>query len=254
MMSTTTISTVPYARRTSCITTCGSGMRRKNTITPLICKNVADHHYEEAIQLTNLLTNSTDQYKFQTEIYELAGDTAKAFIAQKHYTAVKDSVNNVIMGEEMVGSASDLVSCNELAKQVGDAFKGNEQQNVIRFTSSLKDHFKIKTNSKEAEKILNNLMSNACKFTEQGTITLSCYQDQLENDFVCFSVTDTGKGVKDGEEDKIFEHFYKVDAYKEGVGLGLPLARRIARQMGGDVILDTSYKEGSRFILKLPVA
>lgn len=97
-------------------------------------------------------------------------------------------------------------------------------------------------------------MSNACKFTEQGTITLSCYQDQLENDFVCFSVTDTGKGVKDGEEDKIFEHFYKVDAYKEGVGLGLPLARRIARQMGGDVILDTSYKEGSRFILKLPVA
>ena len=200
------------------------------------------------------MTNSTDQYKFQTEIYELAGDTAKAFIAQKHYTAVKDSVNNVIMGEEMVGSASDLVSCNELAKQVGDAFKGNEQQNVIRFTSSLKDHFKIKTNNKEAEKILNNLMSNACKFTEQGTITLSCYQDQLENDFVCFSVTDTGKGVKDGEEDKIFEHFYKVDAYKEGVGLGLPLARRIARQMGGDVILDTSYKEGSRFILKLPVA
>lgn len=362
-----------------------------------ICKNVADHHYEEAIQLTNLLTNSTDQYKFQTEIYELAGDTAKAFIAQKHYTAVKDSVNNVIMGEEMVGSASDLavierqseecsersermkwsmlalvpvaclmpfaackinkrkytrkmqqlnkelqiardkakeaermkinfiqnmthevrtplniisgfaqvisdpdtdiskeeraeiatrianstnnivniineildisgkesihyidksdlVSCNELAKQVGDAFKGNEQQNAIRFTSSLKDHFKIKTNIKETEKILNNLMSNACKFTEQGTITLSCYQDQLENDFVCFSVTDTGKGVKDGEEDKIFEHFYKVDAYKEGVGLGLPLARRIARQMGGDVILDTSYKEGSRFILKLPVA
>lgn len=73
-----------------------------------ICKNVADRHYGEAIRLTNLLTNSTDQYKFQTEIYELAGDTAKAFIAQKHYTAVKDSVNNVIMSEEMVGSANDI--------------------------------------------------------------------------------------------------------------------------------------------------
>lgn len=73
-----------------------------------ICKNVADRQYGEAIRLTNLLTNSTDQYKFQTEIYELAGDTAKAFIAQKHYTAVKDSVNNVIMSEEMVGSANDI--------------------------------------------------------------------------------------------------------------------------------------------------
>ena len=64
----------------------------------------------------------------------------------------------------------------------------------------------------------------------------------------------SGKGIKEGEEEKIFEHFYKVDAYKEGVGLGLPLARRVARQLGGDVVLDTSYKEGSRFILKLPVA
>ena len=104
----------------------------------------------------------------------------------------------------------------------------------------------------EVEKILNNLLNNACKFTEQGIIKLSCYHDEVENEMVCFSVTDTGKGIKEGEEEKIFEHFYKVDAYKEGVGLGLPLARRVARQMGGDVILDTSYKEGSRFILKLP--
>ena len=49
------------------------------------------------------------------------------------------------------------------------------------------------------------------------------------------------------------EHFYKVDAYKEGVGLGLPLSRRIARQLGGDVVLDSTYRTGSRFILKLPV-
>ena len=69
---------------------------------------------------------------------------------------------------------------------------------------------------------------------------------------VCFSVTDTGCGIKEGDEEKIFEHFYKSDIYIEGIGLGLSLARRVARQLGGDVILDTSYKEGSRFILKLP--
>lgn len=359
-----------------------------------ICKNIADHHYGEAIRLTNLLTNSTDQYKFQTEIYEIAGDTAKAFLAQKHYSAVKDSVNNVIMSEEMVGSANDLalaemqkeecsersermkwsmfalvpfaclapiaacqchkrkytkklqqqnrelmiardkaqeaermkinfiqnmshevrtplniisgfaqvisdpdrtmsekerseianrianssnnivriineildisgkesihyidkndsVNCNELAKEVLQSYQNEYSDIDIRFKSNLKDSFRITTNSQELKKILNNLMNNACKFTEQGSVTLSCYQDGFEK-MVCFSVADTGKGIKEGEEEKIFEHFYKVDAYKEGVGLGLPLARRIARQLGGDVVLDTTYKNGSRFILKLP--
>lgn len=362
-----------------------------------ICKNVADRHYGEAIRLTNLLTNSTDQYKFQTEIYELAGDTAKAFIAQKHYTAVKDSVNNVIMSEEMVGSANDIavierqneecsersermkwgmlalvpvaclmpfaackinrrkytrklqqqnkelliardkakeaermkikfiqnmshevrtplniisgfaqvisepnnniteeeraeiaarianstnnivniineildisgkesihyidkndmIYCNEVARKVLDQFVDNEEGNEVRFESDLKDSYKIKTNKQEVEKILGNLLKNACKFTEKGIVTVNCHLDEMENDMVCFSITDTGKGIKEGEEEKIFEHFYKVDAYKEGVGLGLPLARRVARQLGGDVVLDTSYKEGSRFILKLPVA
>ena len=362
-----------------------------------ICKNVADRQYGEAIRLTNLLTNSTDQYKFQTEIYELAGDTAKAFIAQKKYTAVKDSVNNVIMSEEMVGSANDIavierqneecsersermkwgmlalvpvaclmpfaackinrrkytrklqqqnkelliardkakeaermkikfiqnmshevrtplniisgfaqvisepnnniteeeraeiaarianstnnivniineildisgkesihyidkndmMYCNEVARKVLDQFVDNEEGNEVRFESDLKDSYKIKTNKQEVEKILGNLLKNACKFTEKGIVTVNCHLDEMENDMVCFSITDTGMGIKEGEEEKIFEHFYKVDAYKEGVGLGLPLARRVARQLGGDVVLDTSYKEGSRFILKLPVA
>lgn len=360
-----------------------------------ICKNIADHHYGEAIRLTNLLTNTTDQYKFQTEIYEMAGDTMKAFEAQKRYANVKDSVNNVIMSEEMMGSASDLalaemqkeecserskrmkwsmlalvpvaclmpfaacqrhkrkytkklqqqnrelmiardkaqeaermkinfiqnmshevrtplniisgfaqvigdpnvkmddeeraemasrianssnnivriineildisskesinyidkndyISCNELARQVLRPFEEKERCFDLRFETNLKDSYRIQTNRREIEKILNNLLNNACKFTEHGSVTLSCRHDEMDSDMVCFCVTDTGKGVKEGEEEKIFEHFYKVDVYKEGVGLGLPLSRRIARQMGGDVVLDTTYKEGSRFILKLP--
>ncbi len=106
-------------------------------------------------------------------------------------------------------------------------------------------------NRREVEKILNQLMDNALKFTKQGSITLRTYQGKLDN-MICFSVTDTGCGVKEGEEEKIFEHFYKSDVYKEGVGLGLSLARRLAHQLGGDVVLDSRYKEGARFILKLP--
>lgn len=360
----------------------------------MLCKAVADKRYNDAIKQTLELTNTTDIYKFQTEIYELAGDTERAFQSQKLYLAVKDSVNNVIMSEEMVGSANDLhdaelrneaatkrnrelmwllniiafgalligfliyrmnrlrfmrklqkqnrelliardkaqesermkinflqnmsheirtplnvisgyaqiisdpetcltdeeradmalrithstsiivhivdeildisgkesihfltktdlVNCNELARQIVEPHINKHPNIEIRLDGQLKETTKIMTNRREAEKILDHLMDNALKFTKQGSITLRTYQDKDDN-MICFSVTDTGCGIKEGEEEKIFEHFYKSDVYKEGVGLGLSLARRLARQMGGDVVLDSDYKEGCRFVLKLP--
>jgi signal transduction histidine kinase len=84
----------------------------------VICKAAADKRYDDAIKQTYELTNTTDIYKFQTEIYELAGDTVRAFETQKRYMAVKDSVDNVIMSEEMVGSANDLESAEALNNAV----------------------------------------------------------------------------------------------------------------------------------------
>ena len=360
----------------------------------MLCKAVADKRYNDAIKQTLELTNTTDIYKFQTEIYELAGDTKRAFQTQKLYLAVKDSVNNVIMSEEMVGSANDLhdaelrneaatkrnrelmwllniiafgalligfliyrmnrlrfmrklqkqnrelliardkaqesermkinflqnmsheirtplnvisgyaqiisdpetcltdeeradmalrithstniivhivdeildisgkesihfltktdlVNCNELTRQITEKHINKHPNIEIRMETQLKESCKIMMNRREVEKILDHLMDNALKFTQQGSITLRTYQDKDDN-MICFSVTDTGCGIKEGEEEKIFEHFYKSDVYKEGVGLGLSLARRLARQMGGDVVLDSDYKEGCRFVLKLP--
>ena len=362
----------------------------------LICKAVADKRYDDAIKLTYNLTNTTDIYKFQTEIYELSGDTQRAFDIQKHYMAIKDSVNNVIMSEEIMGTASDLenaearslsmekhntllkyainivffgalliglliyrmnknrymrklqrqnhdlliardkaqeanrmkisflqnmsheirtplniisgyaqiisdprtltsdseradiakrishstntivrivdeildisskesihyidksdlVACNDLLRRLAEPYQDYDAPFSLRLELLLKDSCKILVNRKEVQKILNHLMDNAIKFTPQGgTITLRSYQHKLNQNLVCLSVTDTGCGIKDGDEERIFEHFYKSDIYKEGVGLGLSVARRVARQLGGDVVLDTRYKEGSRFILQLP--
>jgi signal transduction histidine kinase len=148
---------------------------------------------------------------------------------------------------------SDLVACNDLLRQLAAPYQGNENNFNLRLELLLKDSCKILVNRKEVQKTLNHLMDNAIKFTpEGGTITLRSYQHKLDQNMICLSVTDTGCGIKEGDEDKIFEHFYKSDIYKEGVGLGLSVARRVARQLGGDVVLDSRYKEGSRFILQLP--
>jgi signal transduction histidine kinase len=159
-----------------------------------------------------------------------------------------------ISGKESIHflAKTDLVSCNELAHEVAEPYKNQHPDIEVRVESLLKDSCKIIMNRREVEKILNHLMDNAFKFTEKGSITIRTYQDKIDSKMVCFSVTDTGCGIKEGDEEKIFEHFYKSNVYKEGVGLGLSLARRIARQLGGDVMIDSRYKEGSRFILKLP--
>ena len=110
----------------------------------------------------------------------------------------------------------------------------------------------IKTNKEEVQKALECLLNNACKFTENGTITVRSSHNKATQQ-VEISVTDNGKGIPEEDREKIFNHFYKIDNYKDGIGLGLPLARRIARQLGGDVTLDTNYTEGARFIISLPL-
>jgi signal transduction histidine kinase len=67
-----------------------------------------------------------------------------------------------------------------------------------------------------------------------------------------FVVEDTGKTITEADSDTIFKFFVKVDDLTEGLGLGLPLAKRHAQNLGGDLILDTNYHQGCRFIIEIP--
>jgi signal transduction histidine kinase len=68
-----------------------------------------------------------------------------------------------------------------------------------------------------------------------------------------FIVTDTGVGIKETDMERIFETFAKIDNFKEGIGLGLPICRRMIRSLGGEVTLDTTYTDGCRFVISLPM-
>ncbi len=111
----------------------------------------------------------------------------------------------------------------------------------------------VLTDSYRAVQVLTNLLSNAEKFTDKGTVSLSFEPDDEKN-VVNFSVTDTGAGVPDGMEEIIFHQFRKADHSTSGVGLGLYIARRIARLLGGNISLDRNYHRGARFVFTLPLA
>lgn len=110
----------------------------------------------------------------------------------------------------------------------------------------------ITTDPGRVEQVLLNLLGNAAKFTESGNITLS-YSGDAAAGTITFAVTDTGPGIPEGKEEVIFERFEKVNAHTQGSGLGLYICSLVSRLLGGSVSLDTSYRDGARFLFTIPV-
>lgn len=122
----------------------------------------------------------------------------------------------------------------------------------IRFLPA-RDSFKARTSGMLLSKALTELLRNAVRFTPpEGTVTLA-YETAADNRTIIFTVEDTGPGIPEGEHEHIFERFFKLDTFYQGLGLGLPVCRLIVRTLGGDVRLDTSYTRGARFRITLPV-
>lgn len=123
-------------------------------------------------------------------------------------------------------------------------------QGVQYIYHSSEEGLKLYTDKRRVGQVLQNLLSNACKNTTNGSITLQVEHDSSNN--VQFIVTDTGVGIPADKAKKIFEHFEKLDHYSPGLGLGLYVCNLIAQALGGDIYLDTSYTEGARFVFTVP--
>ncbi|UKK54215.1 HAMP domain-containing sensor histidine kinase [Prevotella sp. E2-28] len=116
----------------------------------------------------------------------------------------------------------------------------------------------LHTNLAHATRALVLLLDNAVKFisapnapASEGTVRLIVSQTDSQ---VFFAIEDTGIGVPQEEAEHIFEEFVQLDDYYDGTGIGLTVARSIARRLGGDITLDTTYSPGARFVLMLPLA
>ena len=144
------------------------------------------------------------------------------------------------------------VKCNDFCRSIiaNRKDKGNPLVE-IRFASSVDDDYIVRTNAYRLKSALEHLLDNAQKFTDIGHIDL---QVEENDDKVRFIVTDTGVGIDAKNRDRIFETFSKLDSFKEGIGLGLPICRRLVNSLGGKVELDSLYTGGSRFIISIPKA
>ncbi len=160
--------------------------------------------------------------------------------------------------EELNSNKQDEVACNKVARKTIDYIKLHHPDVNVNFHSDIADDFCIKTNHLYLVRSLRELLNNAAKYSDGQHVRLivtTHLPDKPDNTHknVFFIVEDKGKGIDVSQLDSMFAFFTKIDDLSEGLGLGLPLAKRHILNLGGELNIDPDYHEGCRFIIKLPL-
>ena len=174
-----------------------------------------------------------------------------------------------------------LKSANHLHKLIDDVIDVSkieadkldiqkDRYNLVEELLILKERFNIAVEKKELKilietpesliifndkrrinQILENIIGNAIKFTDEGYISIKI---QKLNGMVEISVKDTGPGIREKDQEKLFKPFSRIiepGKFKEGTGLGLHLSKKLANQLGGDIFVESEFGKGSTFTLSL---
>lgn len=143
------------------------------------------------------------------------------------------------------------VSINDLCSLALKRVKDDLKPEVELLFDSWKNEYPVCSDSKLIATVLDNLLLNAIKFTTRGKITLDCHLS-MDAQHIEIVVTDTGIGIPEDKQEWVFERFTKVDEFTQGTGLGLAISRLAAQLLGGQIMIDSDYKEGCRMVFTLP--
>ena len=167
-------------------------------------------------------------------------------------------------GSKTVIERNDQASAIEIAAEAVEA-SGISAAPHLDFNMTISPEAEavvLTTNRQSAVRALTLVLGNALKFTKPAEahahhdIPKEKKQASLlidvNDQMVRFVVEDTGIGIPAEEAEHVFEEFVQLDNYYDGTGIGLTVARSLARRLGGDIVLDTSYTAGARFVITLP--
>ena len=147
-----------------------------------------------------------------------------------------------------------LESCNvvQICQQVvASVAQARRSTNQFLFECE-REVVEMRTDVQRLQQVVINLLSNADKFTKEGTITLKLELDTARNVAV-FSVTDTGCGIPLDKQKRVFERFEKLNEYVQGTGLGLSICKLTVEKWGGEIWIDPAYTDGARFMFTHPM-
>ena len=151
--------------------------------------------------------------------------------------------------QELYANRNEVVSCNEVASECIGYTNKMFPQLPVEFVTDVPDDFSITTSHLYLMRSIRELLYNAAKYSDGQNILIRVTEMGSN---VRFVVQDTGPGIEEEMAGRMFEMFTKVNDISEGLGLGLALARRHIRNLGGEMFLDLDYHDGCRFVIELP--
>jgi signal transduction histidine kinase len=177
--------------------------------------------------------------------------------AEQAVALVNDLLDLSRLDEDRLKPVLKLVDCCQLIQTAIIRVKPAADEKRVAFDAPSRSlHLLCHTDAHRVEQILVNVLTNAIRHTPAGsTITLSA---RAADDRVEITVLDQGEGVAEEDVDRIFDIYYTTATAAEtgrvGYGVGLPLSRRLARVLGGDLVAVAQLGHGGRFVLRLPAA
>lgn len=216
-------------------------------LSSLLAKNKKGNLTPDDIESVEIINKSgEDLLQLINEILDLSKIEAGKMTVEFENIHVESIANNILLN-----------------------FKHQAEKKKLDFKIDIAPNFPkaIETDQLRISQIIKNLLSNAFKFTSQGSITVSMKMltnkgilrrtDLKEVDVCAFMVTDTGVGIPDEKKDAIFEAFQQADGSTTrkygGTGLGLSISKELARLLGGEIHLESETNIGSTFTLFLPI-
>ena len=173
-------------------------------------------------------------------------------------------VNNILDISKIESGKMEIIPVEyELSKVLNDCYNMNfsraQDKNLeFRIAADPKVPKTLFGDGVRIRQIINNLLSNALKYTEKGSVicSVSFRKTSPEELLLCVSVQDTGIGIREEEKQKLFQSFERIDEERnrniEGTGLGLNLTMEFVKMMDGDIEVESVYNEGSTFTVTFP--
>ena len=179
-------------------------------------------------------------------------------------TSLKDLVNDILDFSKIENGDIELdidsFSFRAMCEQIISMMSVQAREKGLAFSFDYESVLSLQMMGDDLRirQIIVNLLGNAMKFTDEGSVNVTAYQDTIEGrPVLCVDVTDTGIGIAPENMDVVFERFKQGDASVSrrygGTGLGLPISQNLARLMGGDITVRSEQGKGSTFSLKLPL-
>lgn len=166
-------------------------------------------------------------------------------------------VNDILDFAKIRSGKVDLyvnhMDLQDLIKECVTQFTNFAKEKSVTIKTNTDDEFLCYYDQTRLKQVISNVLNNAIKFTRANTqISLDISQD---DSFVTLEIKDQGDGIPEDKLSAVFDEFVtlqNINTHQKGTGLGMPISKKLIDLMGGSIAIDTSYKEGANFVIKIP--